>query len=211
MAYGIGSLLQISVIGDSFGSAVYNVHTYRAEVVPSPVSGGALAEAWWNDIKTAYRGAFPVSMSNYFRKVLVSQVDDPAGIFGEYAIPTGERGGTRVTGAPDSPQPPFVAAGIRLTVATRTTRPGQKRVCCLNEADTDYNGLQAGVTTALNALATKMATPCVLGAPALGQTLNPVVIRRDATGAPTAWQYVTGYLVNPVPTSQVSRKTGRGA
>jgi len=55
-----------------------------------------------------------------------------------------------------------------------------------------------------------MAAGMILGAPAALVQLDPIVTRKDATGAVTAHQPVTGFLIASQVTSQVSRKPGRG-
>lgn len=210
MAIGSGDLIEVSLRGTQLGSVVYNVFQYEVVVGLGSVTAAQYAEAWWNHVKTTMRGLFPTSYSGYFQSVLLRELNDPTGDYGEFAIPTAERAGTRSVGAADSPLPPFNAVGMRLTVSTRATRPGQKRFTCLAEADQDYDALQSGVISAANALGAVLTADMVLGAPAATATFRPIVVRKDNLGAVTAYQRVTGYLVNSRPTSQVSRKFGRG-
>lgn len=210
MAIGSGDLIQVTLRGLSLGSEVYNVFQYEMVVGLGSVTAAEYAEAWWNHVKTAVRGLFPVSYSGYFRSILLEQLNVSGGAYGEYAIPVGERGGTRTVASADAPLPAFNSLGMRLTVGSRVTRPGQKRFTCLVEEDVDYGNLTAGVLAAANTLGGVLTADMVLGSPAATATLRPIVTRKDAVGFVTAHQPVTGFIVNSMPTSQVSRKFGRG-
>lgn len=210
MAIGSDALIEVSLRGSVLDSQMYNVFQYKVIVGLGAVSAAQYAEAWWNHVKTTMRGLFPTSFSGYFQSVLLRELNDPAGDYGEYAIPSGERAGTRSVGSADSPLPSFTALGMRLTVGSRVTRPGQKRFCCLSENDQDYGSLTSGVVTAANNLGAVLIADMTLGAPAATAVFRPIVVRKDTTGAVIADQTVTGFLVNSKATSQVSRKYGRG-
>lgn len=205
-----GSIIEISVIGLALDQTVMNVFQYEAGSVLSGTTATQLGEAYWNHVKTTYRGLCPTVFSGYFRTIKVAELNDPAGAYGEYTVPTGERGGTRNPGGANTPLPAFAAVGMRLAVATRTTRPGQKRFPFVTEEDNDYGQLTPGIIAAANALGAVLTTTITLGAPSALTTLKPVIVRKDAAGAVTAQQDVTGFIVNPFVTSQVSRKPGRG-
>lgn len=210
MAIGSGALIEVSLRGLSLGSEVFNVFQYEVIVGLGSVTAAGYAEAWWNHVKTSMRGLFPISYSGYFRSVLLKELNNAAGAYGEYAIPAGERGGTRTIVSADAPLPAFNAVGMRLTVGSRVTRPGQKRFTALVEEDVDYGNLTAGVLAAANTLGGVLTADMVLGSPAATATFRPIVVRKDVTGAVTAHQPVAGFIVNSMPTSQVSRKFGRG-
>lgn len=210
MAIGTDSLIEVSMRGSILGSQIYNVFQYQVVVGVNGITAAQYGEAWWNHVKTTMRGLFPTSFSGYFQSVLVRELNNATGDYGEYAIPTAERAGTRSVGTADSPLPLVNALGMRLTVGTRATRPGQKRFFCLAENDQDYDSLTSGVVTAANSLGAVLVADMVLGAPAATCTLRGVVTRKDVNGVVTAHQDVTGWLVNPRVTSQVSRKYGRG-
>lgn len=206
-----GMLLRVSMQGLLYNQLVMNVWTYSVAGTFTGVEAGAVAQAWWNHVKTPYRALVGTAFGAAFTRVIVADMEDPTGDYGEYAVPTAERPGTRSNGS-ENGMPGFVAAGVRLTVATRVTRPGQKRIPWLMENDSSGSGLESGFSTLVSTLVTACTTIPSLGAPALGMSLQPVVVRLDpATGLPTANQNVTGFSINTSTTSQVSRKIGRGA
>lgn len=211
MAITENTKLQMSVFARFHGQLTMNVWYYNVSGTFSGIGAAAVAEAWWQHVKAAYRGLVDVAFSTTFEKVLCVNVSESLGEYGEYSIPTAERVGTRVVAGAVG-MPPFVAAGARLAVGTRTTRPGQKRFGWVLESDSSGPSLGSEYITLANALLAKAAAQGTLGAPALGMILDPIVARLDPTsGLVTAWQNVTGYTVNPTTTSQVSRKMNRGA
>lgn len=211
MAIGAGSLIEVSLM-QSFlsGNSVMNVFQYLVQGTFGPAGASAVGEAWWNHVKDEYR-AICTTNASPFRSVLVRELDDPAGAYGEYSIPTSEWPGTRPPPAGDW-MPMFVTAGVRLTVDTRVTRPGQKRFSYLTESDCDGTYLSLGYSVPLGALMDVLTTELVLGAPVAGGSLLPIITKKDgATGAVLAHQPVTGYIINNAVTHQVSRRVGRGA
>lgn len=211
MAIGAGSLLEIKLAGAVFGQQWMNVWTYRVVGElgsPSPANWG---NAWWNALKAAYRPLIASVHGAAFLTVSVREMDDPDGEYGVFPVPVGENAGTATTGA-GGVVPPFVAAGIRYTVSTRLTRPGQKRIPGQDEAVMNGNTWETAYATVLNTFGAASSIALVLGSPALGSEIKPVVVKKDpVTGLPVAHQDITGYLVNSYVTSQVSRKMGRGA
>jgi hypothetical protein len=205
-----GTLIEISVVGIALDQTCMNVFQYTADPVVAGTTPEQLGEAYWNHVKATYRGLCPSEFSGYFRSVFVRELNNPTGAYGEFTVPTGERGGTRVPSEGNVPMPAFSAIGMRLSVASRATRPGQKRFPFVAEGDNVYGQLSAAAITAANALGDVLTTGMVLGSPTATTTLYPIIVRKDVTGAVTAHQDVTGYIVNPFVTSQVSRKQGRG-
>lgn len=211
MAITEGTKLRISLYATFHGQQCMNVWYYNVTGTFTGISAGAVGNAWWQRVKTDYRALVDVAFSNVFEKVLVTDVSEALGEYGEYSIPTGERVGTRSV-ASASGMPPFVAAGARLSVATRVTRPGQKRFAWVLEQDTSGPSVSTTYIDLANAVLAKAAVAGTLGVPALGMDLQPIVARVDpTTRVVTAWQPITGYTVSPTLTSQVSRKMGRGA
>jgi hypothetical protein len=210
MAIGVGVPLRIAIRGRIEGQAFQNVgwwYTDGAAFLTATATG--VGEAFWNDIKTVWRAAMRQSTALVTESILVSE-PGPTGAFGEYAIPVAEREGTR-SAASGAFLPSFNAAGIRLVVATRTTRPGQKRIVGGLEEDQSGGGWLPGYLALLNALAPKFAEPIILGAPVATGVLIPYIVRTNADGsAVLASQEVTGWVTNTNVTSQVSRKIGRG-
>jgi hypothetical protein len=211
MAITEGTLLRVSLSGLIYNQLVMNVWTYEVGGTFSGIEAGAVANAWWQRVKTPYRALVGTAFGAVFSKVIVADMENPLGDYGEYAVPVAERSGTRSNGS-ENGMPGFVAAGVRLSVATRVTRPGQKRFPWLMENDSAGSGLESGFSTLVATLMDAATVNVTLGAPALGMDLNPVVVRLDpATGLPVAYQPVVGYSINTSTTSQVSRKIGRGA
>ena len=205
-----GHIYEVALKMASGAGNAYNVFQYSVVVASEGTDGNQLAEAWWNHVKTVYRALITNGIPDYFRSVVAKDLSDPLGLFGEYGIPVGERGGTRTGGDGGEPVPAFNAVGVRLNVASRVTRPGQKRLSGLIERDLYGQAVHGDYMALASAWADVITNDFVLGAPAALVTLRPAVVRRDITGAVVADQPVTGYFVNPNVTSQVSRKLGRG-
>lgn len=211
MAIGNGSLIEMAVVGSAFDQTIINTWTYEVGNAPVSSSAADWGEAWWNHVKAAYRGIPTTDYTTIFEVVRVRELDTALGEYGEFAVPISEMAGTRSVAA-STAVAPFIAAGVRLTVGTRVTRPGQKRFAGLGESDLDHAALTSAVNGAVDTLMTLMTGPVfVLGAPAALGELTPVIVRRDpVTGLPVAHQRATGYVRNPNYTTQNTRKIGRG-
>lgn len=205
-----GHIYEVSLKMSSGAGNAYNVFQYSVVVPSEGTDGDQLAQAWWNHVKGVYRALVSAGMTNYFRSVVAKDLSDPTGLFGEYGIPVNERSGTRTGTIQAEEAPAFCAVGIRLNVASRVTRPGQKRLGGLVEDDLYGQSVGSVFMGLAAAWADVLTADLVLGAPAALVTLRPAVVRRNAMGAVVADQPVTGYFINPNVTSQVSRKIGRG-
>lgn len=208
------SIIKIILRYTYLGQKCENIQYYRPDGAAFlTATMDTLLEAYWNDIKTAARGI----MTNYIGDAswdsLLGEEIGGGLAYAEYAVPTGERVGTRSTTGLGDPVSSFSAGGVRLAVATRATRPGQKRFPFLFEADVDRNALGATYLTLLTALGLKFSAQITLGAPVATGVLHPIVTRHDHSDPPiiTASQDVIGQVVNQDVTTQVSRKKGRGA
>lgn len=178
--------------------------------VSESITAAHVGEVWWNDVKAAWRAMIINDLSFQFTSVLVEELA-VGGQFGEFAVPAGERQGTRALGSLGAWLPTFNAVGVRLVVASRATRPGQKRFPGLSEGDNDGGLVAAGFVSLVGAVAAKYSGIITLGAPALAEALIPVVARYVAGNpVPIVTQDVVGHSVSSVITSQVSRKPGRG-
>lgn len=169
------------------------------------------AEAWWNEVKTVWRAMAVTSGSLTFDSVFFQEIG--GGLeYGEYAVPSGEREGTRDGASLGAFLPAYVAVGCRLSVTTRATRPGQKRFPFPTEADNNDGHVEAAYLSLVAAVAEKYSTPLIMGAPVATGTLTPQVA--GFTGSPPtlrAQQEAVGYVLNGLFTSQVSRRPGHGA
>lgn len=204
--------IAVSIRGVYLAQRVEVVQWYRpggAAFVTATAAG--VAEAYWNDIKTLWRAAHAVSALDKTFSVFV-QEPGSSGAYGEYAVPSGEQEGTRSNTGLTDLLPATNSVGVRLTVATRTTRPGQKRFWGVWIADNNTGVLGAALAGLVDALAVKFDSIITLGAPVATGVLQPIVVRIDRdTGLPTADQDVIGHVVNPYITTQNSRKVGHGS
>jgi hypothetical protein len=210
MAINVDSLLEVTLVGHMFAQTCMNVFQYEVAAKvgdPTPSEWGA---AWWAHVKTTVRPLVTAYHLSAFEEVRIRELDDPTGEFGVYAVPAGEQAGTGTTTSNEQ-LPPYVTSAVKLTVATRATRPGQKRFSGLGEAWVQGANLTSTYIALLNSAMGVLSVNMTLGAPAAGSQLDPVVVRKDrATGLPLSSQPITGYVINPYASSQVSRKVGRG-
>jgi hypothetical protein len=210
MALEAGDLIEVQLQQQVFSGIWYNTFQYRLEG-SVPVAGAvAIAEGWWNHVKTTQRALVTAPFGSPFKSVKVRELNNPAGEFAEWDIPVGEQAGTRSAPVDADLMPPMVAAGARLTVATRLTRSGQKRMGYLTQTDSSAQTLTAGYITLFSAWLNVVTSIMTLGAPAPLCALHPIVTRKDAQGTVLAHQDVVGYVINPYTTTQNSRKIGRG-
>jgi hypothetical protein len=210
MAITEGSVLQISVTGQQNGQTIMNVWQFLVTGTFSGISAGAVANAFWQATKSTYRAIAPAGYLLAFQKVFVEDISESLGDYGEYAVPTSEQPGTRDTGSSEG-MPTFNAVGVKMVVATRVTRPGQKRFAYMTEQDSVSGAVSSTLVTAVDNLMNTMVGGLVLPSPALGMDLLAVVCKKDpATGDLITQQQVVSWLINPAVTSQVSRKSGRG-
>ena len=210
MAIALGSKIDITLNYAISNVQMRTVFSYLVfELVATP---GAVqyAEAWWNHVKGTTRALFGSGIGDIFSSVTVRELNNAAGELGEWDIPTAERAGTRSAPTQNNLMPYFVTAGARLTVGTRLTRPGQKRMSGLYEEDNASGYLQPAYKALLASWLNVITNPLTLGAPAAGVVLSPQVFRRDVTGAVIAEQPVVGYVINNNLTSQNTRKYGKG-
>jgi hypothetical protein len=200
--------LRVIVRGTILGQQWENVQWYRL-TGPGPFSTAdpvQVGEAYWNDVKGPYRACVFDDPYFTFDSVFVAE-PGPSGAYAEYSVPVGERFGDRTVGEGNAPLASFNAIGVRLTVGYRVTRPGQKRFCFLTEADVSENDIEAPMLALVEAVALKFSTAITLGAPVALGGMHPEIVRLDPdTDLVAVKQDVTGHLINPLVTSQVSRK-----
>jgi len=211
MAIDAGTLLEVTLNQTTFNQQVLNVFQYRVNTMPGTVTPVQLAEAWWGHTKGAWRAIVSTGYGAVFKTVRLRELNNPAGFYAEYDVPSGEQAGLRTPPTQGEVMPPFCSVGVRLVVGTRLTRPGQKRISYLCEGDQVSGALQTAMNVLVQSLFNIIANPMTLPAPALTGSIIPIVTRKDSTGTVTANQDVTGYLVNANVTTQNTRKLGRGA
>lgn len=210
MSIAAGSNIEISLKQNYGNQVMYNVWQYKVVTFTGVPGATDIAAGWWNHVKSTYRALPTVSYGSVFQSAIIRDLDDPTGDYAEYSIPVGERAGTRSDTAANSYASTFTAVGVRLAVGTRVTRPGQKRFSFITESDLNGNQVESAYLSLITTHMGVMSVDMLLGSPAAGVVLKPYVVRKDATGALVASQPVTGFVVNPYVTSQVSRKQGRG-
>lgn len=204
------SKIRISCVYNLANNVGMNTFDYNVlEIIGTPTADH-YAQAWWNHVKTNYRALVGSSFGAVLMSVKVNELGNSVGEYGEYAIPLAEQTGTRSAPSDTTPAPVFNAAGVRLTVGTRLTRPGQKRFPFLYRDDLNSQVIASTYATPLNTLMTTLTANMTLGAPAAGVVLVPHVVGLNPDGSIRQSQLVTGFLANPNVTSQVSRKVGRG-
>lgn len=175
-------------------------------------SAAAVGEAWWNHYKDAWRAiAVDAADQIQFTNVLVREVGGSLS-YGEYAIPTDERDGTRTGTGLGGLLPSYVAVGCRLTVGSTVTRPGQMRIPFLLEGDVLLNAVDEGFLDLAEDLAALYSDQNILGAPVATGVLFPAVVTYGADeNTVEAGQDIIGHILNPFITSQVSRRYGHGS
>lgn len=204
-----GSHLRIAFVGQIMAQEFVSLWNYRVSANLAGNTAAALvAQAYWGTISSVWRALYPNAAVFSTTQIRVWDNEDDEGEFGTYAIPTAEQVGTRTVIASDEASPSFAATGVKLTVGTRVTRPGQKRIPFLLEKDVANNALVASWVTLVNAFMAQAEGALVLSVPALGMELQSEVFG-DAIpdkGIPRRYQDTTGYAVNPYVTTQNTRK-----
>lgn len=210
MAITTGSKISVTLNMTTAGYVAQNVWSYNVlELVGTP-SASHYGEAWWNHVKVAYRSIAALGWGASFKSVRVLELGSSVGEYGEFSIPAGEQTGTRANPVDADVTPVFLAAGVRLTVPTRVTRPGQKRLPFLTQADQASQDISVAFKALVATMMDTMTANMTLGAPAAGVVLVPSVVGLNSDGTIRASQVVSGYVVADKVTSQLSRKAGSG-
>jgi len=208
----LGEFIQIVIQMRWLGQRVANVWTYRVMGLNAPTDAVSMGFGYWEAIRVAYRAIAPSFLTDAFQSIRVRSLSNPDGAVGEYAIPAAEQSGTRsVAGEGSQSMPPFAACGVRLAVATRTTRPGQKRIPFLTEGDQAAGVIQPAFLGLVNTLLNIQEGEVTITPEAGNQVLlRSVIARLDASWGVTANQNTAGFLVSSIVTTQNTRKIGRG-
>jgi len=200
-------LIEVQVRYSLFGKPNMNrqFHTWDGAAVAT-ATPEAVGEAFWNDVKVRMRAIMPNATDQvFFTEVFVREVE-PNGVYGSYAIPVGERNGTRTAGSAADIMPAYVAGSVKQTVGSSTTKPGGKRHSPLLDGDVGANQvLGATYLALLDAWAEAWSEEHVLGAPVATGVLFPQIVR-FVGDTPTQWQDVTGYILKNRVSSQLTRK-----
>lgn len=211
MAFSQFDIIELQMVGLSGSGEIRNVWHYQISSIPSPtITASNVAEAWWNHMKATYRASIAVALGDFFQRIRCESMMSPTGDAGDFAVPAAEQPGTRSTPAGDR-APTFLAAGLRLNVTSRLTRPGQKRIYGLYESDFTGEALGTTFQALALAIATVQLPLIVLGAPAATLAINPMVARVPATLPVVTFQPWTSAQVANFVTTQNTRKPGRGS
>lgn len=210
MAIPDGHILEIAVSGMAGPSTIMNVMHYHVDSGHPTATGEDVADAWWQAVKGWWRGVANTNFSTVFRDVLCKDITDLGGAYGTYGVPLAEQGGTRTPGASGENLPYFTAIGVRLNVPSRATRPGQKRLVGINEADQSGGLLTPAAIAAAQAWGDQAVQTMTLGAPASLVVLTPVVVHKGAGGVAASWQNMSSATVRDQVTTQNTRKPWRG-
>lgn len=208
-----GTLLKIIVRYVYLNQNCENVGWYTpggAAFLTATMDG--VLEAYWNDVKAAWHDmAYNDTTLNSIDSVLGYEMDGALG-YAEFPVPALERVGIRTVAAQGQPLPGTLAGAVRLTVGSTVTRPGQKRAPFIGEANISGNDLDPTYLARLATWGETYSNVRILGAPVATGILTPQVVHIDReTGAIGARQDITGQVVNPYASSQVSRKRGHGS
>lgn len=212
MALSPGAEIRVAWRYTYLGQKCENVQTYIAQgAAVIAVTVDQLCEALWNDYKARYKAVMSANRAiNTFDSLLGDEVGGSLA-FGEFAIPFADQLGDRLPDATSQWLNSFSAVGVRQTVGSRLTRPGQKRFPFLNENDVSNNAIEGATLALFDALGGAFSQPSALGSPAVGVAMQPVVVHEPGVRDPVRHvQDVIGWVTNPNLTSQVSRKLGRG-
>lgn len=201
----VPDVYRITVFQTSQGEEVINVFHYRDTSIGGPTAV-SVAQGFWDKVKAGWR-AIPTTTQAYtFDTVRAEALFSPY-VFADYSIPLAEQAPTRVVAS--EPLSTVAAGMIRLTVGTRATRPGSKRISGLVEVDAVGNNLVTTIITALQTLGGLFDDTFNASGTALSMT--PVIVGYPGPqnpGAPRV-QDVIGSSVDGRISHQVSRDPRR--
>ena len=203
---------QIAIRGQFIGQA-WQVSQYYdfANIFGTTITASEAGEAYWDNVSGPIRALFVTTPNLTVNSIFIRELA-AGGEYGEYAIPIAEQQGVRSAEGMGEFLPSFAAFGFRLAVATRTTRPGQKRFPGVMEGDNSSGVLSQAARDLVAAVAVKFVETLTMNPPAAFVTMQPRIVRLNpSTGTVVASQPVAGALVNPNVTTQNTRKMGRGA
>lgn len=169
-----------------------------------------VGEAYWNNIKAAWRGLMSNSLAVNATDTIYVQEIGGGLAYGEFAVPTGERVGTRAAGDDGEWLPGYMDSAVRLSVGTSVTRPGQKRFPFVRKGDVNGNTLGATYLGLVDTAKAIFVTDRILGAPVATGVMTPVIVRTASLLTSPVFQPVTGSVTSGNASSQVSRKLGHG-
>lgn len=197
-----GNILKITDGQVLLGETLFNIYWYRVEDHTPPVDLTNILSQFILDVINAVRA----SQSDEVMHIQPRIDDVTDGV--SFAIDPGSYQGTRAT---TPPLPSFTAWAYRLNRATKVTRPGQKRIAGIMEGDVGNNGVTPNPTVYDPVIAAMEMDIIVDNPVGLDTLITPVIVGRDEFGALdlTRINNVTSVALNPIVSTQVSRKPGR--
>lgn len=199
-------VLRISVRWLAYGEPCQNVgyfHPVGAAFLTATCAG--VAEAFWNDVKAAYRAIMLNDAAFTFTEVFVEELNSGSGL-GTYAIPGSEIYGTRNISSADNVSPIWNSVSTKLVVGSRLTRPGGKRFSPILDTDMGADRVAGGTLLALaNDWALCWSSLRTLGAPVATGVLHPIVATLINPLNTSNYQDIIGHLENRRITHQTTR------
>jgi len=198
---------QLGSYYSSIGNRGLNVFQYEITTTAPfniAVNGQEVADAIYEVILDVLDPLVTTNIA--YDHVTMKNLSDPIEVWD--GTPTLTRNGTIAS----DPMPPFTAWGFKLTRTNASTRNGSKRFWGVAEADVAIGEPTAGVAARINAMSAFLGNPFTVTpdyptAPDI--ELQPVICRKDATGALITSQPVVSASFRAV-TTQNTRKFGRG-
>lgn len=200
-------IIRVAVRWTMFGEPAQNVgyfYPIGAAFLTATCSG--VAEAVWQDFKTAYRAIMLDNATNYrFKEVFVEELGGGMGL-GTYPIPAAEQTGLRAIGGSGTPAAVWNSVSAKLVVGGRATRPGGKRFSPILDQDADEDrNLGATLLSLAEDWAACWSEVRTLGVPVATGTLQPKIVTLTSPLTFATEQDVIGHYINTKETHQTTR------
>lgn len=204
MPFGVGDVVSLNVSYTLAGQLCRNIYWYQIATASDEFLGEEIGESFAQWI--ADNVAIWQTTSVQYERIQVDNWTDGLS-FGEYNA-------SGVNGLDSAPtMPSYVAVGYVLLRGSKLTNNGYKRIAGFSEDLTSGNDWNpaAGQYSNLVALSDELAEPVDLVGAAKTGSMIPIIVRRpDSGNIVTVFQPVIGAQLQNGPTSQVTRKKGRG-
>jgi len=202
-------ILQLTLEGvyDNPGNQIRNVFQYEVHI-DAPFSlllyGQELIDEWFADFTPFMQDITNVIVG--YQSMSVVNLSDPLQI---YEAPFTVQANGGVTG---DCLPPYASWAFQLRRTTAATRNGAKRFAGVSESQQINGEPTAGAALSLQSMASWLGNPSTLtldNGVEIDVEIQPVICRKDNTGALIASQFVSSAQPRGVST-QNTRKFGRG-
>lgn len=194
----VNTLMKVTLTGSYFSQIWKNVFWYYNVGGSGTDSLINVADEFNDNVIPSF--ALAVNTDTLINEIRVDHVN---GTLADYV-----RGPSITVGAVvGTAMPPFLAASIRLNRTTKETRNGWKRVIGLIEENVGALSFGGGYVTLLGALGTAIEDKLDMGGGL--NNMEPSIIREVTPGV-FLYNLINGHLVINEPTTQNTRKVGRG-